>query len=99
MGKACLSDLYEANKLVQHVQMTAGTGITIRARAFDWNTATLLSFSDASFANEGDHKSQKARVTLLGSTIARPATNAQESSEVESTPVAMISWGSHTIKR
>ena len=71
-SKATIKDLVLANKTVEEAKEYSSHGLYFRAKAFDWNSAILVTVSDASWANEKEmvrgemesFRSQRARMTL-----------------------------------
>ena len=65
--KATVQDLKEANKVVDFALNGIDLKVTFRSGWVDWNDLAIVTFSDASFANEEGFKSQQGRFHYLTS--------------------------------
>lgn len=98
-SKPTQQDLVATNKFLAAAQRTTGNGIRFFKKTFSFDSAVLLSVTDASHAAElgvstvgkaSGHKSQAGRFLLLGDrmpTVDEPA------------KIHVLEWSSHTIKR
>ena len=101
-SKATIKDLVLANKTVEEAKEYSSHGLYFRAKAFDWNSAILVTVSDASWANEKEmvrgemesFRSQRARMTLL---VDSQFLNSDE--EHPETCFYPIGWTSTVIRR
>ena len=95
---ATIKDLIYANEAVQEAKDHSEKGLIYKPDAIDWDTAILVTVSDASWSNETDHsrgkvkkfRSQRARMTLL----AQPDFWKNQGSSFH-----VISWQSTIVKR
>ena len=98
-SRPTLQDLIGTNKFLAAAQKTTGNGIRFFKKKFDFDTAVLLSVTDASHAAEvhvshvgkpDGHKSQAGRFLFLADKM--PTLE-------EAANVHVLEWSSHTIKR
>ena len=89
-AKATVQDLKNANKVVELALQGSDLQITFKSDWIDWSDLAVVTFSDASFANEEGFKSQQGRIHYI--------TNASSLKE-GSHKMHLISFGSTTLKR
>ena len=98
-SRPTLQDLINTNKFLAAAQKTTGNGIRFFKKKFNFETAVLLSVTDASHAAElhvsqvgkpDGHKSQAGRFLFLADKM--PTLE-------EAANVHVLEWSSHTIKR
>ena len=74
VSRATVKDLKKVNEALAQAQAYSHIGLVFRADAIDWNTAIVVSITDASFAQETvieadgkvkPHRTQKAFMNLL----------------------------------
>ena len=87
---ATVADLKEANRVVDLAQVDQERALYFPAGMLDWHDICIVTFSDASFAQESGFRSQQGRLHYLTT----------ESKADENRHIAhVISYGSTTIKR
>ena len=61
-AKATVQDLKMANKVVELALQGSDLQITFKSDWIDWDDLAIVTFGDASFANEEGYKSQQGRL-------------------------------------
>ena len=89
-SKATVSDLRLANKAVELAHQNQNMKLVYKANWIDWKDLAVVTYSDASFANEPGYKSQQGRIHYL-STASR-LTEKDHS-------IHVIGFASSTLKR
>ena len=64
-AKATVQDLKNANKVVELALQGSDLQITFKSDWIDWSDLAVVTFSDASFANEEGFKSQQGRIHYI----------------------------------
>ena len=88
--KATVSDLRLANKAVELAHQNQDMKLVYKANWIDWKDLAVVTYSDASFANEPGYKSQQGRIHYL--TTASRLTEKDHS-------IHVIGFASSTLKR
>ena len=89
-AKATVSDLRLANKAVELAQQAKDLKLVYKAGWVNWSDLAVVTYSDASFANEEGYKSQQGRLHYV--------TNASRLGEKDHN-IHVISFASSTLKR
>ena len=88
-----MATLKEANKTVELALEGIGSSLYFHAGRLDWQNVGILTVTDASFANEENHKSQQGRFHFLVSSEQARDQNC------ETFDVVPLGFASSTIKR
>ena len=89
-SKSTVQSLKDANQVVELALQGSDFKITFQTDWIDWNDLVVLTFSDASFANEAEFKSQQGRIHSITS---------RNDVKLGEHKFHLIGFGSSTLKR
>ena len=90
MKEATVKDLKDCNQVLEYAQQNSSIGLFFSGSGPNWADSILVTITDASFANEEQHKSQKGVLHLLVDRVILTEPTAR---------FHLISFGSTLIKR